>query len=164
MNKHDHLLSLLTQPRHLDAISRRVKLLLVDLDRAATAARRQGASTASVQPMDKNVALSQADYNSLQSLFGLLPRLDPLVPIVPLLLSRLQSLAGLHAAAGEIADSLIRLQNGDKGEGAELQELTAAVEGVQHGLDDATRQVTTNWTGVETRLKDLEARLQKLNE
>lgn len=161
LNKHDHLLALLTQPRHLDAISRRVKLLLVDLDRAAAAARRQGASTTH-QPSDKSPALTTAEYATLQSLFAILPRLDPLLPVIPALLTRMQSLAGLHTAAGEVADGVFKLRDGGKGEAEELAELTSGVEGVQRGLDDASKQVLENWSGIEKKLKELEARVETL--
>lgn len=165
LNKHDHLLTLLTQPRHLDAISRRVKLLLVDLDRAAAAARRQpSGAAAQPAPGDKTVTLSPSDYNSLQSLFAILPRLDPLLPIVPPLLARLQSLSGLHAAASEVADGLSKLKELDKKSGEEVKQLQGVVDGVQKGLDEAGKAIVTNWEGLERRMKDLEARVDALNQ
>jgi nuclear migration protein JNM1 len=163
LNKHDHLLSLLTQPRHLDAISRRVKLLLVDLDRAAAAARRNPSGSNSQPSSDKTVTLSAADYTALQGLFALLPRLDPLLPIVPPLLDRLRSLSGLHAAASEVADGLVRLRESEKKGGEEVKELTDIVEGVQKGLDEAGKTILTNWEGLERRLKELEQRVETLN-
>lgn len=162
LDKHDHLLTLLTQPRHLDALSRRVKLLLVDLDRAAAAARRQP-NSATLQPTDKTVTISTSDYATLQNLFNLLPRLDPLLPIVPPLLARLRSLAGLHASAGEIVENLNRLKEVERQGGEEAKELRDVVEGVQRGLDDAGKTILSNWEGVEKRMKDLEERLKKLD-
>jgi len=165
MSKHDHLLTLLTQPRHLDAISRRVKLLLVDLDRAAAASRRQPAGAASnPSPGDKSVTLSTTDYASLQTLFALLPRLDPLLPIVPPLLARLQSLSGLHAAASEVADGLSKLKESEKKGGDEVKELQSVVEGVQRGLNDAGKAVVANWDGLEKRMKELEVRVKALDQ
>jgi nuclear migration protein JNM1 len=134
----------------------------VDLDRAAAAARRQGTGVSSQQSSDKTVTLSQADYTSLQSLFALLPRLDPILPIVPSLLARLQSLSGLHAAASQVTDGLIKLQDEEKNLGEEAKELLAIVEGVQKGLDQAGKQIMDNWTKVEGKLSDLGTRLQGL--
>lgn len=48
----DHLLTLLTQPRHLDSVSRRVKVLVSDLERIHEARRKLG----DTRPL--NVALS----------------------------------------------------------------------------------------------------------
>ncbi|KAL0252939.1 hypothetical protein I308_102332 [Cryptococcus tetragattii IND107] len=145
LNKHDHLLTLLTQPRHLDAISRRVKLLLVDLDRAAAASRRTGPG---------------GEYTQLQSLFSILPRLDPLLPILTPLLARLRSLSALHSEASEIAVSLQGLQSRDKKNVEEINELEEIVKSVQTGLDDAIGVIKKNWEGLENRMKGLEQRLK----
>ena len=109
------------------------------------------------------MTLSAADYTALQGLFALLPRLDPLLPIVPPLLDRLRSLSGLHAAASEVADGLVRLRESEKKGGEEVKELTDIVEGVQKGLDEAGKTILTNWEGLERRLKELEQRVETLN-
>ncbi|WWD18209.1 hypothetical protein CI109_102659 [Kwoniella shandongensis] len=171
LNKHDHLLALLTQPRHLDAISRRVKLLLVDLDRAASASRRPGLNaaggpTAGVpggqEKAPTDLTLTVQEYNSLQSLFSLLPRLDPLLPIIPPLLARLRSLSGLHAEASDIAEGLRKLQGRDKRGTEEVRELQEVVGVVQSGLGDAVQGIKKNWDAVEGRLAGLEKRLKDL--
>ncbi|ADV21359.1 dynactin 2 [Cryptococcus gattii E566] len=165
LNKHDHLLTLLTQPRHLDAISRRVKLLLVDLDRAAAASRRTGPGGAAIpqQSSEKaftNLSLTQGEYTQLQSLFSILPRLDPLLPILTPLLARLRSLSALHSEASEIAVSLQGLQSRDKKNAEEIKELEEVVKSVQTGLDDAIGVIKKNWEGLENRMKGLEQRLK----
>ncbi|WVQ71273.1 hypothetical protein IAR50_000799 [Cryptococcus sp. DSM 104548] len=168
INKHDHLLTLLTQPRHLDAISRRVKLLLVDLDRAATASRRGPGGSAITQPgggekaAGTNLTLTQAEYNQLQSLFGVLPRLDPLLPILTPLLARLRSLSALHSEANDIASALKKLQTRDRKSAEEVKELEVVVERVQKGLGEAVEGIRKNWEGLEERMKSLEERLQRV--
>ncbi|WVF70971.1 hypothetical protein IAT40_005767 [Kwoniella sp. CBS 6097] len=177
LNKHDHLLTLLTQPRHLDAISRRIKLLLVDLDRAAAASKRNpltatstsaaavGAGTGPGGQGDKSsssLSLSQAEYQNLQSLFSILPRLDPLLPILSPVLARLRSLNSLHAEASEVADSLRKLQGDDKRSNEQIGELKSFTEKVAHGLDEASEGILKNWDAVEGRLKLLDERLKSL--
>ncbi|WVQ85722.1 hypothetical protein IAT38_007888 [Cryptococcus sp. DSM 104549] len=168
LNKHDHLLTLLTQPRHLDAISRRVKLLLVDLDRAAAASRRTGPggapipSQAATDKAATNITLSQAEYAQLLSLFSVLPRLDPLLPILAPVLARLRSLAGLHAEASDVAEGLRRLQTKDKREREEVKELGEVVKSVQNGVADAAVGMQKNWEGLEGRMLALEKRLKDL--
>ncbi|WVN85524.1 uncharacterized protein L203_100671 [Cryptococcus depauperatus CBS 7841] len=163
LNRHAHLLTLLTQPRHLDAISRRVKLLLVDLDRAAAASRRNVGTAAGTQggqgEKGTGVNLSQAEYSQLQSVFAVFPRLDPLLPILPPLLARLQSLSALHAEASEIASTLQQLQLRDKKSHEEIKELKVIVESVQKGLDESIEGIKKNWEGLEGRMKSLEERL-----
>jgi nuclear migration protein JNM1 len=163
LSRLDHLVALLTQPRHLDAISRRVKLLLVDLDRAAAASRRPGAAPSSVpDKQSSSVTLSSAEYTNLQTLFAVLPRLDPLLPILPPLLSRLRSLAVLHAEASEIADGLRSLQSEDKRVGEEIKEMEEVVRNVQAGLGESVLAVQKNWEGVEGRMRSLDERVSKL--
>ncbi|ORY24691.1 hypothetical protein BCR39DRAFT_546238 [Naematelia encephala] len=169
LGKLDHLLSLLTQPRHLDAISRRLKLLLVDLDRAAAASRRPAGSAnlSSVNPppggeKPASGTLSQADHANLQSLFALLPRLDPLIPIVPPLLARLRSLAILHTEAGAIVDDLKTTRAEEKREAEEIKELQEVVERVDTGLSEAAKAIKRNWEGLEERLSGLEERIKAL--
>ncbi|OCF31869.1 hypothetical protein I317_02952 [Kwoniella heveanensis CBS 569] len=172
LNKHDHLLALLTQPRHLDAISRRIKLLLVDLDRAAAASKRNPMTSASggtaaaggggQGEKSSSLSLSQAEYQNLQSLFNILPRLDPLLPILSPILARLRSLNTLHAEASEIAESLRKLQGEDKRSTEQIGELKAFTEKVAHGLDEASEGVLRNWDAVEGRLKSLDERLKNL--
>ena len=99
----------------------------------------------------------------MQTLFAVLPRLDPLLPIVPPLLARLQSLSGLHAAASDVVDGLARLKNAEKKGGEEVKELQDVVEGVQRGLDEAGKAIAANWEGLETRMKELEGRVQALD-
>lgn len=162
----DHLLSLFTQPRHLDAISRRVKLLLVDLDRAATASRRNPHTTpnlgSSPEKQPSTLSLSQAEYGQLQQLFGILPRLDPLLPIVDPLLTRLRSLQSLHAEAGEMAEGLKRLQTEKKDSSEETAEMREVVDEVQKGMSEAAVSIEKNWKSLEARLSELNGRIKGL--
>lgn len=165
MAKLDHLLLLLTQPRHLDAISRRVKLLLVDLDRATAASRRAGPGSAiapAAAPAASSPTLTQAEYTQLQSLFTILPRLDPLLPILPPLLVRLRSLAGLHDEAEAMATALKALQGDEKGMKDEFKDLQDTVMSIQDGLAGSVDGIEKNWLGLQGRLGDLEKRIKEL--
>jgi nuclear migration protein JNM1 len=161
--KLDHLLTLLTQPRHLDAISRRLKLLLVDLDRAAALSRRNGTALPSdTSPAPQTVTLSAADHANLTRLFNLLPRLDPLLPLLPPLIARLRSLAGLHAEASAFAGTLKSLQ-ADRTKLADRDtETRDVIEGLQKGLQEAEGAVKANWDVVGGRLAQLEDRVEAL--
>lgn len=163
----DHLLSLFTQPRHLDAISRRVKLLLVDLDRAATASRRNVHQTpnlgSSPEKQPSTITLSQLEHGQLQELFNILPRLDPLLPILDPLLTRLRSLQGLHAEAGEVAEGLKRLQAEKKDQTEETADMRRVVDEVQKGITEAAGGIEKNWKSLEARLGDLDERIKRLD-
>ncbi|BEJ18186.1 hypothetical protein CspHIS471_0704630 [Cutaneotrichosporon sp. HIS471] len=155
----DHFMNLLTQPRHLDSVARRVKLLLADLDRAA-ASRRPGAPAS---PVPGVATLSPTDLERLQSLFALFPRLDPLLPVIPPLLTRLRSLSTLHAESIAIADDLRELQSSDRAVAEEERELRAIVSGVRKGMADASASISQNWESVQARLAALGDKLAKLD-
>ncbi|KAL1405194.1 hypothetical protein Q8F55_008819 [Vanrija albida] len=158
----DHLLAILTQPRHLDSISRRVKLLLVDLDRASASSRRVGLAAGSERPATATTGLSPTDQEALQRLFTLLPRLDPLIPSIPPLLNRLRSLSSLHAESFGIAADLRQLQASDKSVSEEERSLQSIVSGVQKGLSEASGSIAKNWESLNSRLQALEDRLQAI--
>lgn len=154
LNRLDHLLTVFTQPRHLDSISRRIKLLLVDLERATAASRRSG-----TQPPGADRAagaISPGDLEALQSLFALLPRLDPLIPVIPPLLTRLRSLSGLHAEALGIAADLRELQSADRNVTEEQRELASIVASIQQGVTEAAGSISKNWESLQARVKALE--------
>lgn len=158
----DNLLNVLTQPRHLDGISRRVKMLLNDLERAGASARRNAGTGSSPEKATPS-ALSQADQDTLQSLFTLLPRLDPLIPTIPPLITRLRSLSGLHAEALSIAADLRELQSSKADAADEERELNAIVKSVQSGFSDAATGIEKNWEALQGRVQNLEDRLHKLS-
>lgn len=152
----DHLVSILTQPRHLDSISRRVKLLLADLDRAS-------ASRKPDTPSEDATTLTSEEYEHLQSLFKLLPRLDPLLPVIPPLLTRLWSLSTLHTEALGIAHDLREMQGADAGAREQEGELKAVVEGVRQGMAEAAGLIQGNWESLQGRISDLDTRIKRLN-
>jgi nuclear migration protein JNM1 len=163
----DNVLGVLTQPRHLDAISRRVKLLVVDLERATSTARKGGVGVGAAAGVGAGTAAVAAERTpnqdqELQSLFALLPRLDPLLPIIPPLLARLRSLSALHAEALAIAADLRELQSADRAVSEEEGELRAIVAGVQKGITEALGSVAGNWEAVQTRVAALEKRVDAL--
>lgn len=164
----DYLLALLSQPRQLDAVSRRVKLLLVDLDRAAAASRRAGSSlpllhgSAPPPPPGQPLTLAPQEHQALTALFPLLGRLDPMLPVLPGVLNRLRSLASLHSEAARVAEGLRRLQAEDKRGTEELKDLQEVVRGVQGGLGEAVTGIQNNWAVVDERMRGLEERLRKL--
>lgn len=156
----DHVLNVLTQPRHLDSISRRVKLLVVELERASSTSRRTGSAPTSAAPGGSGI--SAAEQEALQSLFALLPRLDPLIPIIPPLLARLRSLSTLHAEALGIAADLRELQSADRTVSDEERELSAIVKGVQTGVTEALNSIANNWEATQGRIEALDKRVAAL--
>lgn len=98
----------------------------------------------------------------IDTLFSLLPRLDPLLPLTPRLLTRLRSLATLHSSAanfGQVLDGLRieveRLGEGEKG-------LKQVLDGLEQSVGDNEGKVRGNLEGLEGRLAQLAERMDKL--
>ncbi|KZT56190.1 hypothetical protein CALCODRAFT_497768 [Calocera cornea HHB12733] len=170
-------IGLLTQPRHLDGLSRRLKTLLSDLERYdqhvhsqpaasnANANANAGWSTAAAGAAGRSRQPTGPDdrpQQSTQQLMHLLSRLDPLLPTIPPLLLRLRSLSALHASAATFAGRLREAEEREKAMEAGLEELEAAVEGLERGEVENRVQVEGNVRVLEERVAGVMGRLELL--
>ncbi|GAA5983468.1 hypothetical protein JCM10908_000298 [Rhodotorula pacifica] len=188
----DHLLTLLTQPRHLDSISRRVKVLVSDLERIHESRRKlgdtrplnvalSGGMTLSTSPDESGAtkalpslassigagssggtSLPPDALQKIDALFGLLPRIDPLLPLAPRLVNRLRSLAALHASAATFGDTLTEL----KGQVGELDEgekgLREVVDGLEKSFEENEARMKGNLEAMDKRVEEVLKRLDRL--
>ncbi|KAF9451274.1 hypothetical protein P691DRAFT_724424 [Macrolepiota fuliginosa MF-IS2] len=147
-------LALLTQPRHLDSISRRLKLLLSDLDRASAAQqhRRYPSQTA-------GSPLSLIP----EHLLPVLSRLGPSLPQIPHILTRLRTLSTLHTSAAEFQATLEDLEKEHQKVHEALAELDDAVETVEKSLEENRSVVKNNVAGLEGRVESLLQRLEEIS-
>ncbi|KAK4047974.1 hypothetical protein OIO90_006012 [Microbotryomycetes sp. JL221] len=185
----DHLVSMLAQPRHLDAISRRVKVLVTDLERLHESRRKlgdtrplnvalSGGMTVTIGGADKNVPLTSlgasigpsssrisagADtvppdaLQKIDALFNILPRLEPLIPLTPRLLARLRSLSDLHIAAADFGTTLTEVKN-------ELGKLTDGKQGLKEVIAELSQSLGDNEERLKGNLEAIESRIKVLNE
>ncbi|KAG5646285.1 hypothetical protein DXG03_003881 [Asterophora parasitica] len=148
-------LSLLTQPRHIDSISRRLKLLLSDLDRAsAQHSHRRHPSQPNAAPQTSQIQ---------EQVLPLLSRLSPSLPQIPHILTRLRTLAALHTSAAEFQDTLQSLEQEQQKIHEALTEFESAVTTVETSLDENRDVVKGNVAGLEGRVDSLLSRLEELN-
>jgi nuclear migration protein JNM1 len=143
------LLTLLAQPRHIDSISRRLKLLLTDLERYNASGSASG----------PGAPLSPA----LAELAPLLQRLAPHITTIPAVLARLRTLSALHASAAGFGDAVSGLEEDQRRLRAGLAELEEAVEGLEGSISDNSGTITRNVEGLEARIASLEERLAGLS-
>lgn len=149
--------TILTQPRHIDSISRRLKLLLSDLDRAS-AAQHQVHRRLPSQP---NGQPSQPP-GLQEQLLPLLTRLSPLLPHIPHILARLRTLSALHSSAADFQTTLEDLEEEQKKTRNGLLELEKAIHTVETSLNENRDVVKNNVTGLEGRVNLLLGRLDDL--
>ncbi|KAI0276593.1 Dynamitin-domain-containing protein [Russula aff. rugulosa BPL654] len=158
-------LTVLAQPRHLDNISRRLKLLLSDLDRMATANQQHRRSTAAAAEGDSSTTTAPANLPaSLQEqLAPALARLVPALPQIPHILARLRTLASLHTSAAQFGNTMSALEEEQRQSREALDALNQAIEGVEGSLAENARVVKGNVTGLEERIDALTKRLEALS-
>ncbi|TCD61972.1 hypothetical protein EIP91_007658 [Steccherinum ochraceum] len=167
-------LTLLTQPRHIDSISRRLKLLLSDLDRVSAANNpshggksRQSShhppAPNSPHPGTPASAPTATVPSPLQEqLTPILTRLAPLLPHIPHILTRLRTLSSLHTSAASFQTTLEGLEEEQKRGRAALEELLRAVEGVENSLKENEDVVKKNVADLEERIEDVGRRMEDL--
>lgn len=148
-------LMLLTQPRHIDSISRRLKLLLSDLERV---------STAQAQKRQPQPAGSTIPGTATQdALLPLLTRLAPSLPHIPHILTRLRTLSALHASAGEFQGTMVALEEEQRKTRDALEALKIAVGDVETSLEANKGTVAGNVQGLEDRVDRVLTRLEELS-
>ncbi|KAG2364400.1 Dynamitin-domain-containing protein [Suillus spraguei] len=148
-------LMLLTQPRHIDSISRRLKLLLSDLERVSTAQ----AQKRQAQPPGSTIPGTATQ----DALLPLLTRLAPSLPHIPHILTRLRTLSALHASAGEFQGTMAALEEEQRKTRDALEALKIAVADVETSLEANKGTVAGNVQGLEDRVDRVLTRLEELS-
>ncbi|KAG8990803.1 hypothetical protein FRB90_001606 [Tulasnella sp. 427] len=168
INRMSNQLALLTQPRHIDSISRRIKVLVADLERHQAITKRTTNPTGSATSKDQKEAGGAASSSSAPAplppdLAPILQRLSPLLPTIPHLLQRLRTLSTLHTSASSFASSLAALEDEQKRVHNALAELDGSVKEVEKSIGENVGRVEGNLKGMEARLDDLMGRLALLS-
>ncbi|KAJ7124890.1 Dynamitin-domain-containing protein [Mycena epipterygia] len=147
-------LTLLTQPRHIDSISRRLKLLLSDLDRASASQHSHRR-----HPSQSNGAPPSQIQDQI---LPLLSRLGPSLPHIPHILTRLRTLSALHTSAGQFESTLEGLEEDQRKMREALGELEGAVKTIEKSLEENRGVVKGNVGGLEGRVDTLLKRVDEL--
>ena len=166
-------LTLLTQPRHVDSISRRLKLLLSDLERVSSASahphgsqRRQSShhapNAASPQPGAASGPAPTIPAALYDQLTPILTRLAPLLPHIPHVLTRLRTLSALHTSAAGFQTTLEGLEEEQRKVRAALEELERAVNGVESSMKENEEVVKKNVKELDDRVEDVGRRVDEL--
>ena len=168
-------MTILTQPRHIDAISRRLKLLLSDLERThqqqqppqplgqgGGSHRKQSVGQSTGTPVSTSTGHSAAPQVVAEQLVPLVTRLAPSLPHIPHLLNRLRTLSDLHASAAELEGTLGALEKEQKATRSVLTELSTAIENIEKSLGENQGVVRGNVESLEGRVEELMNRISEL--
>ncbi|KIM69007.1 hypothetical protein SCLCIDRAFT_1208422 [Scleroderma citrinum Foug A] len=150
-------LTLLTQPRHIDSVSRRLKLLLSDLERVSASQAQKRQSGTSLPGTASGGTPAQ------DAVLPLISRLAPSLPQIPHILTRLRTLSALHGSAAEFQSTIASLEEEQKRTREALETLKAAVENVESSLDANRSTVAGNVSNLEERVDHVLDRLEGLS-
>ncbi|SPC61812.1 uncharacterized protein UHOD_06297 [Ustilago sp. UG-2017b] len=162
LSRLEHQLSLLSQPRHLDAISRRVKVLVTEMDRVHDT-RRKLADLTTTDRTTSSSTLTKWEVEKLQQLFEVSTRLEPLLPIIPGVLGRLETLAELHATAAHFGSTLDEMEESQEARLREQEELEELLGKMEKNMEETRGRVESNLDSVIGRIEGLRARLEELS-
>ncbi|KAF9345289.1 Dynactin subunit 2 [Mortierella sp. AD094] len=96
VEKLEQSMGILAQPRQLEQLSRRLKVVMGELERVQELQAKDSAAT----------GISSETENKINNLFELVDKIDPLVSLAPVLVTRLKGLKGLHSEAAIFSDSI----------------------------------------------------------
>ena len=151
IKKIESQMTLLTQPRHLDGISRRLKLLNTEIERTYENKNKLNDDDNEKSVTNNNI------YNKVEYLFNLLERVEDLIPITPLLLNRLKTLSDLHQNSSEVFNDLQNLKKLNNNFNNELNLL-------QNGLNTLDKTLNENSTTTNNNVKLILSRIDSLTQ
>ncbi|KAJ2721115.1 hypothetical protein GGI07_004180 [Coemansia sp. Benny D115] len=153
-------MDVLADPARIDGIQRRVKQLLVDIERLdhtmAQAARSDDASKPAGARLDPAV------LKRIDQVYEKLAAVDALVELAPATAARLQSLARLHADAAEAASRISRIEAGQATVGEELAVMREVADGLRAAAGENAVTLRANMEHLDARVKALGDRVQAL--
>lgn len=148
---------------NLDAISRRVRNLASEQQKLNET--KEKAKTLR-EELGKHVATPTGEESEqdakVNALYGILPTIESLTPVLPPLLDRLRSLRIIHADAATASETLSRIEREQAEMAAELKQWRTGLEKMEGAVGKGDETVKGNMQVMEGWVKDLEARMAKL--
>ncbi|KAG0222264.1 Dynactin subunit 2 [Actinomortierella wolfii] len=152
VEKLEQQIGILTQPRQLEQLSRRLKVVIAELDRMQELQTKEGSTT----------GISSEVENKINTLFDLVDKIDPLVALVPALVTRLKGLKTLHSEAAVFSDSIKMISSEQTKIGDELKSLDAVSTKLQESMAENEAAIQKNVELIDSRITALVERVQKL--
>ncbi|KAJ2583176.1 hypothetical protein GGH95_001142 [Coemansia sp. RSA 1836] len=155
-------MDVLADPQRIDGIQRRIKQVLVDMDRldiATTQAARAAESAADV----KGARIDPATVKRIDELYEKLAAVDSLIELAPATARRLQSLATLHAEASEVVNRVGRIEREQESANEEIKTMKEIADSLTGAMGDNTATLTENMKHLDSRIYALSSRLDTLS-
>jgi nuclear migration protein JNM1 len=163
-------------------MSRRVRQLTQDAEKlkeARTAAKaaqealrsseNDAPPTSTPSSRSQNIAQSSASVDDedqaakINALYGTLPTIEKLAPLLPPVLDRLRSLRTIHADAAGASEALKEVERQQQEMAAEIRKWREGLDKVEAVMKASEGRIGGNMKVVEGWVKELEARMAKLD-
>lgn len=168
IQKLEQQMSLLTQPRHLDAISRRLKLLNSELEKVNESKSKLNSDNdreiteADDGTQQGSTGMSIVTQNKVDKLFSSLERIEPLIPLTPHILDRLTTLSEVHRKASNSVSDIDELKHQTVNISNNIKTLNDATSTLSQSLEANDKLVKSNVDNVMTRIEEISNRLVNL--
>ncbi|CDS06745.1 hypothetical protein LRAMOSA09272 [Lichtheimia ramosa] len=184
LSKLEQQIAILSQPRHLDTIKRKLETLVGTLDRlnelksgrkdashlysrlpdtTSTSVTATAAATANNSDNKDGNGLSSDTEEKVKHLFDTMEKIDPLLNLTPALLTRLKALQGLHTEASTFGRSVKMISEEQSRITDELKSLSSACELLNKSLKENEDTVNANIKVIDTRMTELVQRVGALS-
>ena len=158
----------------LDKLNGRIKQLTQDAAELEQARKAAKAAQEALSPSSEDFSFLNGPVkdedldgteqrSKINALYGTLPTIESLAPLLPSVLDRLRSLRSLHAEAATASQTLASLEARQEDMKQELQGWREGLEKVENAMKQGEHTVKENTVTVESWVKDLEQRMQRLH-
>ncbi|KAJ1720118.1 hypothetical protein LPJ53_005216 [Coemansia erecta] len=155
-------LDVLADPNRIEGIQRRIKQVLVDMERLEIA-NAQSARAMNASAEDKAAArLDPATVKRIDQVYEKLTSVDSLIELAPATAKRLQSLATLHVEASEAVARIGRIEKEQGGIKEELAVMKEVAESLRAAVGENAGTLKENMKHIDSRIAALNDRLQVL--
>ncbi|KAH8554322.1 Dynamitin-domain-containing protein [Umbelopsis sp. PMI_123] len=168
MSKLEKQMTVLTQPRHLDMISRRVKLVNSELDKLNELKHGKGEASntgnyGSSQKNSEGNSVSDTMDDKINTLFNLMNKVEPMINITPAVLTRLKALQGLHTESATFSESIKMISEEQSKITNELENLGAINNQLQKTFQENEANIQANMKIMDDRMTELLRRINNLD-
>ncbi|KAJ2056469.1 hypothetical protein GGI17_006172 [Coemansia sp. S146] len=154
-------LEVLADPLRVDGIQRRIKQVLLDMDRLDLATT-QAARTAEADAKGAAPRIDSATVKRIDELYEKFTGIDSLIELAPATAHRLQSLATLHGEAAEVVARVGRIEREQAGASEEINTMKEIADSLRNAMADNSSTLAENMKHLDSRIYVLNSRLDSL--
>ncbi|KAJ2849196.1 hypothetical protein IWW36_002795 [Coemansia brasiliensis] len=158
-------IEILADPQRVEGIQRRVKQMLVEMDRlelASMQANKAASEAAEGKGSNATVRLDPGTIKRVDELYEKMSNMDSLIELAPATARRLQSLSKLHAEAAEAVSRISRMENEQGSISDELATMKDVAASLKSSIAENAETLKANIGHIDSRIAALSERLDGL--